>query len=468
MKTSHLIFALLCFIILFFMGYGVSIASPKIITILIVGFIFSVLTIMKLETGLFLLIFVIPFTQQLTFATLCKTSPQVVEVGTDDIFIIFIMLSWLAGLARRKEPIFLKTPLNWPIAAFFVATLLSFMVTYAKLGGSSVLVGFLHLCKFFEYVLIYFIVVSVIDNFEQIKKFLLMFFIVVGFIAIIHVSALIIWQGYSIATATLAHPGSHTYNKFYLHIMHAFNCNATLGVYYAFFLSILIAIILDTPVSKGKVPLILLAILLSFCLFNSFSRSAYVALFVSFLILSILKEKRFILIVLLLLIFSPIFLQSAILKRITLTIESVQPLIFDASSQVRIFLWKKSFGLFLKNPIFGIGYWASRQLLRTTPHNQYLTNLLETGIVGFSAFCWLIIRMFKGSIILMKKANTVFLKALGAGYIAGLAAILVTCFFSEPFQSFRMVGPLWFVTALIASANRLLSEKSEKLGIDST
>ena len=73
--------------------------------------------------------------------------------------------------------------------------------------------------------------------------------------------------------------------------------------------------------------------------------------------------------------------------------------------------------------------------------------------------------MFKNAIILMKKANTYFLKALGLGYIAGLAAVLTTCFFSESLDSFRVVGPLWLVTGLITGANRLLSEKAEQTEI---
>ena len=60
-------------------------------------------------------------------------------------------------------------------------------------------------------------------------------------------------------------------------------------------------------------------------------------------------------------------------------------------------------------------------------------------------------------------ADEYFLKALGLGYMAGLAGILATCFFSETLEAFRMIGPLWFVTGLITGANRLLSEKETKL-----
>jgi O-antigen ligase len=120
----------------------------------------------------------------------------------------------------------------------------------------------------------------------------------------------------------------------------------------------------------------------------------------------------------------------------------------------------------MRNFIFGTGYWTTRWALRTEAHSQFLAILIETGIVGLSVFLWLIIRMFKNSIILIRRtADADFLKALAVGYTAGLAGVLVTCFFSETLEAFRMTGPLWFVTGLISVGNRLLSEKREGLDI---
>ena len=45
-----------------------------------------------------------------------------------------ILLSWLAGLARRKEPVFLRTSLNWPIVAFFTVFLGVELIHSGQLG----------------------------------------------------------------------------------------------------------------------------------------------------------------------------------------------------------------------------------------------------------------------------------------------------------------------------------------------
>lgn len=426
----------------------------KISLILILGFIFSVLTLINLETGLFLLIFVVPFTYQITVG---KISHGPIDIGTDDIFIMFIIFSWLVWLARGKKPAFLKTPLNWPLVAFFTAGACSFIGADERFGTGAVLLGALHLFKFFEYVAIYFIVISAIKNYDQIRKFIIMFFIVAAVIVVVQFIPL--KTGMGILEAALSK----------LTLMYALISNAVVGAYHAFFLSILLAIILDTPVPKGKIPLLLLACIFSFALFNTYSRSAYLGIFASCLVLAILKEKRMFVVILLLIIISPVLLQSTVQERITMTVQNVQPrLVVDASTAIRLGLWKQAVNLFLNRPFFGMGFWTTRFLIGSSPHSSFLALLAETGIVGVLIFCWLVIRMFKNAMNLIRRADTSFLKSLGVGYVAGLTAILTSCITSETLETFQVIGPVWFMTGLISSANRLLLEKTDKLGVDST
>jgi len=462
MKFNLLVIGLLFLAFLFFIGFAISNLPFDIIVILIIGFIFAVLTLMNLEVGLFLLIFVVPFTQQFT---LIKSAIGPVDIGTDDVFIIFIILSWLARLATRKDVLVLKTSLNWPIVAFFTCGMFSYIgglrvFGTGIVGKSAFLVGFLHLMKFFEYVVVYFIVVSAIRDLKQIKKILIMFFVVTGLLAILQFIFMFQFGYFSLSAPP---PPSFIY----IMAMRAFGTNAILGAYYAFFLSILLVYLLDVPVAKGKVPLVLFAILLSFALFNTYSRSAYFGLMAGFVILAKFKEKRLFLIILLLAVFSPIYLQSAVLERITLTVSVYHPkIVLDASSAIRLDIWKKGLQVFLNNFIFGTGYWTTRWVLRAEAHNQYLAILIEMGIVGFSVFCWLLVRMFKNALTLIKKTESGFLNSLGLGYIAGLTAVLASCFFSETLESFRMTGPIWFIAGLIASANRLLSEKKKEADLE--
>lgn len=459
MKRFYIIIGLLCLVLIYFIGYAITNLPVKLTIVLLCGFIFSILTLINAEIGLYLLIFVIPFTQQLRLGRFGGGALPI-DVGTDDLLIIFILVSWLVGLARRKEPIILKTSLNWPLAAYFAAVVFSFFKAYTRFGGGTLVVSFLHLLKYYEYVAVYFIIVSVVNNINQIKKFLTLSFIIAGFIATIHFIAL-----FHTGEFSMSNPPRE---GLYLVTMHAFISNVILGSYYCLFLLILLGIILYTPTFKKKLPSILLAFLLSAALFNAYSRSAYVGLIAGFLVLAFMKEKKLFLVVLLLVIFSPIYMQSAILERITFTVQSFKPLTLDSSSQVRLELWRRTAEIFIKNPLFGVGYWTVIRVLYTTAHSQYLSVLAETGIIGFSAFCWIFVRLFKHGITLAKKADDNFLKALGLGYTAALGGISAIFIFGEIMGSFRFIGPFWFVTGLVVSANRLLAKKGERLDIDST
>ena len=453
MKPAYLALALLFIIIAFFLAQAIVALPLKLSQVLIIGLIFSIISMINLESGLLILVFVVPFTQQITIGQVSRIP---FDVGTDDILILFLLFSWLANLVRSKQPLPLKSPLNWPLFALFAVSVFSFTGAHREFGPGPVVLGFFHLLKFFEYVAVYFIIISTIRSKEQIKRFLSLLFIIVGIVALVQFISMLKWGQLSLSAYSAG-------RYFFMRSMYGFQSNSILGAYYSFFVAILLAIVIDLPRTRRKPLLSIFMLVLSFALFNTLSRSAYLGLVVSFFVLACLKEKKLFLVIMLLLALSPVYMQRAVLERITLTVQSLQPrLALDPSSAIRLVLWKKGFEVFLKNAVFGTGYWTTRWAMRGEAHSQYLAVLIEIGIVGFIVYAWLVIRMLKNSLTLAKTGASGFLRSLGAGYTAGLFAILTTCFFSETLEAFRVIGPLWIVSALITSANRLPVQSSPK------
>jgi len=461
MKISRLIFGALGFLVLFIIGKFVPSLTFRPVIISLLALIFIFLTLNDLKFGLLLLIFVVPFTQQVNIGTMGAP----VDIGTDDLLIFIIIVGWLVNLAREKEPHFLKTPLNMPLLCYFTLGIFSYVFAGMRFGLYPVLICALHLLKLFEYIMIYFIVVSVVKDLDQVKKYMNMFFIVTAAVLIIQFIAIIRY-----GSSSLSPPYVGRSNLLFLQGMYSFTSNAIMGAYYCFFLFIVLAILIDAPVFKGKIRLILLAVMLSFGLFNTYSRSAYVGFVVGMFVLSLLKERKLFLVFLMLLLFTPIYMQSAVLERITFTVKSFEPvLILDEASNIRIVLWKRAIQAFLEAPILGSGYWTTRWTISgAEAHSQFLAVLVEGGIIGFSVFVWMLIRMYKAALNLRKNATTFYYRGLGAGYVAGFSAVLASCLTSENLEAFRMIGPLWFITALIVSANRILARQSEKPDMDST
>ena len=438
---------LITLILLVSIGQVVATAKPQLILVVIFGLVLSVLTVMNLEWGLYILIFVLPFTVQYQLG-------KTVQMGTDDLLLLFLIFSWLANRARTKESTFVATPLNWPFILFFVIGTISLIQLTSRFSQDWVLLGVLHLLRFFEYVFIYFIVVSCIKELPQVRKFTIAFFINVGVVAMIQIVQNLIGGKLT--------PGIfYADNTVVRYAVSTFHSNAILGAFYCFALSIVIGLIVTIRSAGTKTVLTIFGVAISFALFNTFSRSAYVGIIVGIFVIAILKEMRLFILFLALLIISPILMQPAVLERITMTFQQVNPTIqLDPSAQVRLTLWGQTFKIFMENPIFGVGWWGIRSILKTEAHSQYWAYLTEIGIVGFSIFLWLMARIFKISLWVKNNAPDNFMEGLGLGYAAGLAGILATCLFSETLEAFRMLGPLWFMTGLIVSVRSiLLSQK---------
>lgn len=462
---------LITLILLVSIGQAAAMAKPQFILVATIGLVLSVLTIVNLEWGLYILIFVIPFTLQYRVG-------RALAAGTDDIFLLFLIFSWLANRARTKEKIFIPTPLNWPFILFFVIGAISLIQLPSRFPQSWIALGVLHLLRFFEYVFIYFIVVSCIKELPQVRKFTIAFFINVGVVAAIQIAQNIIGgelaPGTFVAKNTIVHYGVST-----------FGSNAILGGFYCFALSIALGLIVTTRSLRMRAILIIFSVIISFTLFNTFSRAAYVGIIAGIFVVAVLKERRIFVLFLAVLILSPIFMQTSVLERIAMTFPKTSHIRFepssqfnivegryahtmeappsaglDPSAQIRLVIWKRALEIFVRNPISGVGWWGGRYILRTEAHSQYWTYLIEIGIFGFAIFLWLMIRMFKISLWVKDNTDDDFMEGLGLGYIAGLFGILMTCFFSESLEAFRLLGPLWFMTGLMASAqNILLSQK---------
>lgn len=442
---------LIMLILTAYIGQLVATAKPTVILLVVIGLVFSVLTIINLEWGLYILIFVIPFTVQYSLG-------NAVQAGTDDLFLLFLIFSWLANRARAKEEIFIASPLNWPFVLFFIAGAISLIQLTLKLPEDWVILGALHFLRFFEYVFIFFIVISCVKELPQLRKFTIAFFINVGIIATIQIVQNMIGGKLT--------PGIfYTKNIAVHYAIATFQSNAILGAFYCFSLPIVVGLILTLPSSRAKVVLVIFSIGISFALFNTFARSAYLGIILAIFVITMLKGKRLYLILLALLILSPIFIQRVVLERITLTVQTVNPNVeLDPSAQVRIEVWGKAVKVFAENPFFGVGWWGGRKILGSEAHSQFWTYLIEIGIFGFGIFLWLMMRILKIAFWVKNNAPNGFIKGLGLGYIGGLVALLTTCLFSESLEAFRMVGPLWFMTGLVVAARNIMLRQTVTSG----
>ena len=448
------------------------IKAPVAIVAVGVGSFFLFLLLTNFEFGLMLILFVIPFSVQANLGSVAAGMP--IDIGIDDFFIFCLFVTWLVYLGKTRQSPFVSTPFTWPFMAYLVACILSFLPMMAS-GKGSIGLSTLHLIKWYEYVFIYFVMARSLEHRSQIIHFTILAIISAALVGILHFGQLLL----GIARGGSVYELIMTANA-------GFQSNGILGAYYVFFLMIVASFLAKMRRSMLRLGLFALGGLLSFNLFYTYARAAYLGFVVGFIFLGFLHHKRLMFFSLLMLALLPAVLNKSISERITYTIK-VDPsqlnslgyrmpasghglhlyhkpieLKLDASSMERIINWKKVKKIIYENFLLGTGYWSGRFLGlfgMSTSHNFYLTVFMETGVLGLLAFLWLSFTLIIVSIQLAHNSTDFVYDALGKGFAAGYLGILVHCFFGETFEDFRITGPVWMMAGIVAAAKHIQDEQ---------
>ena len=184
---------------------------------------------------------------------------------------------------------------------------------------------------------------------------------------------------------------------------------------------------------RKKLPLGLCLILMFISLGLTFSRSAWVGVFISIASLFVFKPKKILLLILCGII-GAVFLFYPLHKRV---FEDIS----DPGAQYRIAKAKIAYSKFKERPILGNGLgsfhyeaqfsniWAYRA--HSTLENNYLLMLVEGGIIEFLAFVYLMTMLAKRAIPLLRRIQAPFLYSVLLGAIVGIISTLMAGMFEN-------------------------------------
>ncbi len=214
----------------------------------------------------------------------------------------------------------------------------------------------------------------------------------------------------------------------------------------AFLTPIAIAQFYDTKNVRSKTILAILILSFLVALFLTFSRSGLLAAGIGLFIFFILRDPKIIILGFITISLGIVFNERA-QKRFIEFAGTVKSVAFqdtdeiDPTAKLRIENWQKSFELFQKYPITGIGYNTYRYRAAEEgivdesyfssggSDSTHLTVLITTGIFGFLAFLW-----FCGQIFFVNFKR--FLKnknVIALGFAGGLAALFCHAVFVNSF-----------------------------------
>jgi hypothetical protein len=435
-------------VIVLFMLLALALVIPTLSVIktfaLLAGVVIFIASFASTETALYILIFSMLLSPEFIVGSTAGASMgRGVTLRLDDFLLVIVGFSWLAKMSINKElGLFLKTPLNKPIAFYIIICLLSTLLG-AISGRVELKTGFFFVLKYFEYMIVYFIVVNNLNDKDQIKRYVWAMLITCAVVSLISAA-----QIPSVERVSAPFEGEVGEPN-------------TFGGYLVFMIAVAMGLFLQSPSTRDRVIYIGLITLFITLLLYTRSRSSYIAGIPAMLTVVILsgKKHRLIPAFLILGILMPFIAPKVAKDRVAYTFtqglnqkEAVQVagVTLDTSTSARLKTWAKASKDWVGHPVLGYGVTGYGFI-----DAQYMRVITETGFIGLIFFLLLMGTVFRETTNAFENTEDPFQKGLSMGYIAGFVGLLFHAIGANTFIIVRIMEPFWFMTALVVMIPRL-------------
>ncbi len=438
---------LLVLIIVVFAFFGLNVGhlgtfAPQHFFYLFLALVVFVLAFLKTNFALTILIFSMLLSPEIGLGEL---SDRVVTVRLDDILLVVIFLGWLAKLAVFKELGLLKrTPLNGPILLFAFVCVVSTGIMLIG-GKGSFLRSLFYFLKYFEYFLVYFLVVNNINELRQVR-----FFVLLMILTCLLVSCYALYSYFVMgwrATAPFEGEGGEA---------------NTLSGYLILMLSLVISLLLHNGLPRYKVCLMGVLGVGGLALLFTLSRGGWLGFIFACGALACYVQRgrpALIFAIVILIVLAPFVTPRAVRKRLTSTFAHGQTyqvagreVTIDRSGAARIESWRVGWRKVLKKPLLGHGIPGG-----TVVDNQYSRVMIEVGLLGLWAFFFLLRRIFRMAWqAMLATAHHPLAISVVTGFLAGFVGLLVHAFSAATFIIIRVMEPFWFIFAMVVALTELV------------
>ncbi|MBI4536555.1 MAG: O-antigen ligase family protein [candidate division NC10 bacterium] len=383
------------------------------------------------------------------------TKGDLLVLRIEDLILSAVTLAWIARTAIFKElGLIRRTALN-PAIFTYIASLLVATLFGIFFGNVRPLRGFFFLLKYIEYFVVYFIAVNHIRDERQLLRLITTAFVTCAVVSLIGI-------GQIPSGERVSAPFEGKYGE-----------PNTLGGYLVFMLALILGLTLTVNSLPARIGGFTFAGLTGIPLLFTLSRSSWLAALPMLFTLILLSRRRFLLIVPLALgvAFGPILLPDAVLKRYRYTLQEkfdrgeyrLGGARFDTSTSARFESFEFGLVAWTQRPFLGYGVTGF-----TFMDAQYVRVLVESGLVGFCAFLWLVWSIFRTARNTYKRVSGTPYEGLALGYPAGLVALLVHAIGANTFIIVRIMEPFWFLTGIVVILPSLVESPGEAASTTTT
>jgi O-antigen ligase len=420
------------------MAFLISGGMQLKMVILTVGIVSAAICFFNTEMALYLILFAMLFSPEFSLGGELAEGRRIV-LRVEDIIIVITFFSWIVKTTLYEGTgLIVKTPLNRPIVLYvFVSFLCTFLG--ALTGKLALTSGLLYVFKYMEYFLVYFMFANNITDRDQVRRFVIAAFVVAIFTALY--AAMQIPFGVRVSAPFEGENGEPN----------------TLGGYLILIISMAAGLWFAYRDQRLRIALLSIIALSSLSFLFTLSRSSYVAAIPMFAALFVFTDRKLVLLAILAVFVAaaPLLLPTAVKHRVSETFvpdpgftqtETIGSVGLDTSTSARISSFKYSVKKWKERPFFGWGV-TGVGIIDST----YFRLLAEVGLVGTTAFFYLIFAIGKYVYRAFKEARDPLLKGLSLGMLAGTAALLGHSVGAASFIIVRIMEPYWFFMACIVS-----------------
>ncbi len=374
----------------------------------------------------------------------------------DDILIVVIFLTWLARTAIFKEkPFITATPVQLPVLFYAVLAALSTSLGVVR-GDIRFESAFFYVLKYIEYFMLYFMVINVLDSKADVRKYLRF-----GFLVAVAVT---LYAYYYYANSG---PDARATAPFEVAIGDVRSSEpASLGGYYLLIFGFLLALLTEYSGRVFLFAVLSLAFMLPAFLLT-FSRASYLGLLAMAPLLVFLTSRRRLAMAAFFLL---AFLGSSLLPGISGKVMDRISMTYSGAYATRTFtvaggsiqledsaaarvdsLRRVVFEKLPARPVLGWGVTGVG-----IGDTQYAIVLGEMGLAGFFVFFWMIYSIFSTARRVYAGSAEKWERALALGLMVSLGGLLVQSLGVNTFIIVRIMGPFWFLTAVLMFLARSL------------
>jgi len=430
----------------------IYIAIDNVTIALAVSMVVFGVTVVRVDWGVAVLIIAMLLSPEIETGS-DFTSEYALNIRYDDVLILVIFFGVLVKLAfEGRFAVCRPSPVNLGIAAYYLVCIISTCLALrANLPAWNMRDAFFVMLKMLEFYMIFFLVGNALRDLNDVHRLLTLFFVV----AIAICGYCFVMLPYTDRVSAPFEAGGTEPN--------------TLGGYLTVVVCLSVGLLTQAPTRAKRILFLVLTATAFVPFLYTLSRASYAALLAGLVGLALMGRKLVVLAAVgLILVLSPVLMPEDVLDRVNYTFQrgAGEPvkiagydigLQVDKSTHERFYVWRKVGYLLHVAPWFGGGVsWE------TVLDSQYARVIMETGLIGLTAFLFLQYRMLRTCRQAFHWTQDWIGRGLALGTWAATIGLIAHAMGTISFLIVRIMEPFWFLMALTVVVRSCAVEAAER------